>query len=152
MGDVWHELARGADALDRGRVVERCELGAQLDVGDCLVVDEHGLAELLATMDDAIAHRANLVQGVDARIRIVHERVDDDTHGRQMVVHGGLDDVHVIAAAPQLMEGIGVTDALTQTLCDGLLGLRINYLIFEGRTTRIDHEYVHECLLQNVVR
>ena len=84
---------------------------------------------------------------------LVHERVDDDAHCREMVVHGGLDDVHAIAAAPQFMEGIGVTDALAQALCDGSLGLRINYLIFEGRTARIGFdEYVHECLLQNVVR
>jgi hypothetical protein len=58
-GHLGHALAQdlpgGVDPLEVGGVVERGEVDAVLDLVHDHIVDGHGLGELLAAVDDAVA-------------------------------------------------------------------------------------------------
>jgi hypothetical protein len=56
-------LARRADALEVGRVVERRQLNAVLDLLQHAVVDEHRAGELLPAVDHAVADGVDVTQG-----------------------------------------------------------------------------------------
>ena len=63
------ELARRVDALEVGRVVQRREVDAVLDLVDHRVVDEHRAGQLLAAVDDAMADGVDVGERLDARHR-----------------------------------------------------------------------------------
>ena len=142
MGNVGHDFTAGANALDGRRVMQRRELRAELDIGNDLVIREDGLAELLPTMHDTMPDCANLVQALDAGVRILDEHIKDHLDGNEMVFHRLLEDALVVLV-PVLDKGVGLPDLLAQATRHELFGLRIDDLVLERRATRIDYQNVH---------
>ena len=111
--------------------MQRGKLGAKLDVGDNLIVDEHRLAELLATMHDAVANGTDLIETVDTRVRVLGEHVEHHLDGDEMVLHRLFENALVVLV-PMLHEGIGIPDLLAQAACHELFGFGIDDLVLEG--------------------
>lgn len=55
--------------------MERRQLLACLELRPCVVIDECGLAEVLATRDDAISDCINLVEAADGAFGVLHQYV-----------------------------------------------------------------------------
>jgi len=63
--DRGHQLPHGADACDRSRVVQGREVLDGVEVGEHVVVDEYGLGQPGAAVDDAVPDRFEVVDPLD---------------------------------------------------------------------------------------
>ena len=138
VGNTGHEIHAGVDALERRRVVQRCQLGEGLDVCEDLIVDQGALVKLLSTVDNAMAHGVDHVQTA----QILDQGVDNDLHGLEVVFHRLGDDL-VVIAVPLLAKGVVAANLLAQALGDNALVVHVDNLVLKRRTTGIDNENVH---------
>ena len=94
---VRHHLAHHVDAGVCGRVVKRRQLLAGLEFGPRVIVDERGLAEVLAIRDDAISDGIDLVEAADGAAGSLHQYVQQlleaFRHRKARHVIGGLGKV-----------------------------------------------------------
>ncbi len=76
--------------------MERCHIVALLDFLDNLVIDEHALVELLASVNHAVAHCVNLLEAADAAIGGIGQDIEDIHYGLAMVGNNLI--YHLLAA------------------------------------------------------
>ena len=137
---VAHDGAAGVDAGDVGGVVQWGERRALLEGSHDGVVDLDGAGELLAAVDDAVAYGVDLLHGGDHTVLGAGQLVDDRGDGfgvrghRQVLVKDGfaVDERGVLQMAVE-------ADALAQALGQDVLGLHVDQLILQGRTSAVDN-------------
>ena len=142
-GGVGHEGLAGLDADDVGGIVQRSQRVALLDGGHDLVGDEHGGGELLTAVNHTVAHRVDLVHGGDHAVLLVHQSVEHGLDGLRVGGHGHVGLFDGLLAGGLVGELAVDADALTQTLGQNLLSLRIEQLILQGRTAGVDYQNIH---------
>ena len=126
--DVRENGLHGVDAQQVRRVVERGEVAAEGDLLQDVVVHEDGTGEEVAALDDAVAHRLDVLEGgKDARLgKVLHDLV---TTGR-----GVLEDAR------------GEADLLGDTFGDDvehIVVFHVEELVLDGRTSAIDDKDDH---------
>ena len=146
-GGAGHDLLAGLDAHQVGGVVQ----GAQGDVfADGVhngVVNNHGLGELFAAMQHAMAHGADLGHVGHHAMILVGQGPQHVAAGLHMGGHILVDDVFVLAAGILLGQLAALdADALHQALGQDGFILHIHQLIFERRRTGVDDQDFHKCV------
>ena len=125
------------DDAGLGIVVQRGERGNLVDLGEHLIVDERGVLEVPATLNDAVA------EGLHLEAMLVDE-LDDLADGSAVIgeVHDLLD---LLAITLDMAEdAVGQADALAIALGEDLAGLGVHQLEFEARATGVENENVHD--------
>ena len=78
----------GMDAQQVSRIVERSEVAAEGDLLEDVIIDKDGTGEEIAALDDAVAHRLDVLEGrEDARLR-VGQGLKDELHAHFVVGDG----------------------------------------------------------------
>ena len=112
-------------------------------VHDC-VVDDHGLGELFAAVQHAMAHRADFIHGFDHAVFRIGQGGEHVLARFHMGGHVHFDHIFFVAAGILLRQlAAGNADALHQALGQHAFVLHINQLIFEGRGTRVYNQNFH---------
>ena len=109
---------QGTTCIDTSKcsfVMERCKLCQIVDLGNYIVIDERGLFEELATMNDAMANSRNIVHVFNDGIGTRTQDVQDHTHSSGMVWQRQFVHEFVFINAV-LMEGLLAANALAQAL------------------------------------
>ena len=102
MGLLGHLLAAGLDAHERGLVVQRSELCQFVDLGDDIVIDEHGAIEVLAALHYAVPHGVDVVQRVDGLGGAARQRLQHEGHGGVVIGHLGVSMTTSFSSMPCL--------------------------------------------------
>ena len=149
------QLARGVDALEVRRVVQRREVDAVLDLVHDLVADHHRPRELLAAVDGAVADRVDVADRGDAgdaglgrdepaqhvvergavvaqRRRAPHRGLALDAEGDERLAADPLDH-----AAGELAVGVSLDR----------VEVGVDDLELEGGAAGVQDQYVHEPML-----
>ena len=111
------------------------------DLGHDLIVDDRGIIEVPATLNDAVA------DAVDRKVGLLelleHARDSRAVVGERNLL--GLLGTTVLGVAKDAHLR---ADALAVTLSENLAGIGVQKLIFKARAAGIDNKYVHETPLQ----
>ncbi len=143
-GNIAHNGLAGVDAGDIGGVMQRREGNALLDGGHNGVVDLHGACKLLSAMDNAVAHRVDLLHGGHNAVLGAGELVDNSGDSFRMSGHGDvLVEYGLITHQRAVLEMTVDTDALAKTLGHHILSLHINELILERGAACVDNKNFH---------
>ena len=138
---LGHDSLAGANAHQVGGVVQGAQRDALLDGGDDLVIDDAGVEELHAAVQDAMAHGIDLVGGLNNTVNRVNQNVQNRGDGLGMGGHGDiLDNLLAVCVVGQAAVNV---DTLAQALGGYHAGIGIHQLILEGRGTGIDNQNVH---------
>ena len=136
VGQVGILLQAVLDNVGLGVVVQRRQRGDLADLGENVLVDEGGIAEVPTALNDTVADALDL----DAvGLKVLQDDLDGD------LVVGELDVLgHLLGAVGSVGEGAaGKADALAGALCGHLVGLGIDDLILKGRRSCVDDQNVH---------
>ena len=149
-GDLRNALpqrcAAGENARDIRRVVG--ERRTCLHRAQHVLVDQDGLGEALAAVDDAMADGTDLVHGGDDAVFRVGQRAQHlaDRLGvgghRQLlrVADGSAGQLRLIGKAAVK------ADALAQPLRQKHTRLRVEQLVLQRRASCVDYKYIHGCV------
>ena len=143
-GGAGHELPAGLDSDDVGGVVQRRQGIALLNGGHNLVRDQDGGGKLLPAVDHPVAHRADLAHGGDDAVVLVRHRVQHGLDGLGMGGHGDVDGVQGLFPLGLVGEFAVNADALAQALGQQNAARRVQKLILQGGTPRVDDQNVHD--------
>jgi hypothetical protein len=110
--------------------VERGERCTPVYHRDDLVVYDDGLAEMLPTMNDAMADRNNLLKVFERPLLGIEKGGKHRPDGFMMVPEMDGDDLFVLIKS-MLVKGVVRTDLLAQALVDKLLRVFVDQLVFE---------------------
>ena len=141
---VRHNLAHHVDALVRRRIVQRRQLFAKRKLLARLVVDDRRLREVFATCHNAVAHRLDLIERADGRLRVLHQDVEQL---RQAFGHRKAR--HLVFRLLELRRERNVhirlirADLFCQALHERNLAVRLQKLAFQARTASVHHEHAH---------
>ena len=138
---VGHDRLTGADAHQVGRVVQGAEGNALFDGGDDLVVDDAGVKELHAAVQDAMADGIDLVGGLDHAVHGIDQNGQNRLNG--LGVGGHWDILHDLLAVGVVGQTAVDVDTLTQALGRHGAGLGIHQLILQAGGAGIDNQYIH---------
>ena len=142
LGLVGHDGLAGADTHEVGGVVQGAQGDALLNGGDAGVVDEAGLGEGHAAVQDAVAHGVDLIGGLDHAIDRIHQDVQNGLDGFGMGGHGDIQH-NFIAAGDAVVQPSVDADSLAQALGGHVAGVRVHQLILQRRTACVDNQYIH---------
>ena len=121
--------------------MQGAQRNALLDGGDDLVVDNAGVEELHAAVQNAVAHGIDLVGGLDHAVNGVNQNGQNRLNGLGVGGHGDvLDNLLTVRVVGQAAVDV---DALAQALGGHYAGIGIHQLVLEGRRTGIDNQNVH---------
>ena len=143
--------------------MQRAQRDVLLDGLDAVVVDQAAGGELLAAVQHAVAHSADLLERLDdagarqmglAVVRVVlgggavlaHQHVQHDLHGLGVgvaLLHLLLLDLLARPLIGQVGGGVHGADALHQALGDDGLIVHVDQLEFQRRRTGVDNEDFH---------
>ena len=144
MGTPAPSTARAARiALQRGRVVQRRQVGERLDGLHHLVVDERRLGEAVAAVDDPVADG---VQGAQQAYRF--QPVEHASRGLIVVGHGG-GLLEGFAALDRELEGRLPADAIHDAagqpplLAGAAVAVGLDELELQRRAAAVDDENLH---------
>ena len=141
LGGLGHDRLAGADAHQVGGIVQGAERNALLNGGDDLVVDNAGVEELHAAVQDTVTDGIDLVGGLDHAVHGVNQNGQDCRNGLGMGGHG--DILHDLLAVGVVGQTAVDVDTLTQTLGRHGAGLGIHQLILQAGGAGIDNQYIH---------
>ena len=136
VGQVGILLQAVLNNVGLGVVVQRRQRSDLADLGEDVLVDEGGIAEVPATLNDTVTNALDL----DAvGLEVLQNDLDGD------LVVGELDVLgHLLGTVGSVGEGTaGKADALAGALCGHLVGLGIDDLILKGRRSCVDDQNVH---------
>ena len=141
--DAGENLLHGLDAGDVGRIVERSEVVAVLDLLKHLVGKEHALAELLGAVDHAMAYGINLVVGLDATHFGIGEDVEHSLHGTLVVDEAQLLNGFRAVGEFVFEESVGETDFFHTTFGHDVFALGVNEFVFYRTAAAVENENLH---------
>ena len=143
LGHAGHGLLTGLDALEVGGIVEGAQGDDRPDAFLHGLVHDGGGGELLAAMEDAVAHGADLAHILhDPDLRI-GEGMEHQPDRVAVVLHVLL--VFLPAPVGVLVghERIGDADALAGALAEDGFMFHVEDLVFQGGAARVDDEDLH---------
>ena len=143
-GHAGHHLLAGPDARQVGGVVERGQGDAVLDGFEHRVVNQHGLVECLAAVDHPVSHRADFAHGGNHAVVLVRQGVQHGLDGLGVGGHGDVDGVQGVLPLGLVGEFAVDADALAQALGQQNAARRVQKLILQGGTPRVDDQNVHD--------
>ena len=145
-GDLWragHDLLAGFDAHEVGRVVQRAERNAVADGLLAGLVNDAGLNELVAAVQDAVTDGVDLADGLDNAIFRIDQNGQHGFDGFGVAGHGNLAHDFDVLCGNLVRQATVKIDTLAQTLGKDLAGLGVHELILERGTACVDNENVH---------
>ena len=141
-GGVGHDFLAGLDAGDVGGVVEGGQRDALPDALHHVLVDDHGMGELLTAVDHTVAHRVDLGHVLDDAVVVVGQDLHDQLDGGLVVGHVTVGVVDVLTGGGVLDVAVQA-DALAQALGQNFLGIGVQQLILQGRAACVDDQNFH---------
>ena len=126
--------------------MQRGEIAADLDLGDDVLVDDGASREEICTLDDAVTHSFDVVEGGKHSVNRIHEGVKDELHSELVV--GDVDfPVHPFLTGGLVCDiAAGKADLLDDTLCKKVVyvvALHVQELVLDGRASAIDYKDDH---------
>ena len=150
-GGVRHDGLAGLNAHQVGRVVQRAQRDVLLDGRDHLVGDQAGGGKLLAAVQHAVTHGADLVDGLNHAVLRIHQRLQHHAHGGGVVgQRSGQLKLLLVAVLVGQLAALDA-DALHQTLGDDGAVVHVDQLVLQGRRTGVDNQNFHGNLLQKQI-
>ena len=118
-------------------VVQRSKRGHLENLSHDLIVDDRGIIEVPATLNDTVADAINRKVGL-------LELIEHASDSRAMIGEG-----HLLGLLGATVLGVAKdahlrADTLAVTLGENLTGIGIQKLIFKARAAGVDNKYVHE--------
>ena len=107
-----------------------------------VLVDDHGMGELLTAVDHTVAHRVDLGHVLDDAVVVVGQDLHDQLDGGLVVGHVTVGVVDVLTGGGVLDVAVQA-DALAQALGQNFLGIGVQQLILQGRAACIDDQNFH---------
>ena len=142
-GHAGHDLHAAPDAHQVGGVVEGAQGYALFDGGQHVVVDDHGLGELLAAMEHPMAHRVDLVHALHHADILVRQGFQHHADGLGMILHVLFKHVGILARGLVGQLRAVDADALAKPLGDNRAAVHVDELILQGRAACVDDQYLH---------
>ena len=102
--------------------------------------------EVGARVKHAVTDRLDLGDVLDRAAEVGRSQTAQHELERRIVIGKVFCDLILFAADRLRQVGTGDADALDAALGDDALVVRLDELIFDGRTARIDDQYFHFCL------
>ena len=131
-GRAGHQLLAGCHADQVGGVVQRRQVRNIFDRLDDFVIDHDRRSEGFAAVDDAVADRADLVEGLDHAGLVIHQGVDDQADGYVMIRNSGIGRLLARAVFDIFIsDGTVDADSLAEALGQEFFRDRVDYLEFQ---------------------
>ena len=147
LGRSGHNGLAGLDAHQVGGVVQGAQRDVLADGRLHLIGDDAGGGELLAAVQHAMAHRADLIHGLDDALLGILQGRQHQLGGAHMV-GDLLVDVGDLAVGGLLVQvGALDVDALHQALGDDALVIHVHQLVLQGGRTGVDNQNLHGMML-----
>ena len=144
--DGREHFLHGVDTQQVRRIVERGEVAAEGDLLEDVVVHEDRAGEEVAALDDAMAHRLDVLEGLqNARLR-VRQGFQDELHAHFVVRNREVLHDFVLTGRSVLEDAGREADLLGNTLRDDVehvVALHVQQLVLDGRTSTIDDKDNH---------
>ncbi len=132
-----HKLLADIDSDQVRGVVKRCQIGAVFQCLDHGIVYFCGARELLAAVYDTMTYRIDLLQGADRAGLLIGERIENHFDGFLVCRHRCFCDF-LVEAFLLIYETAVDSDTLAESLGKNLLGIRVDQLIFQRRTSTVN--------------
>ena len=136
-----HHLLASLDAHQVGGVMQWSQGDALLDGNDHVVIDDAGVKELHAAMQNTMTDSVDFVSGLDHAQLGIHQDLQRGGNGLGVGGHG--DVLHSLGAVHVVVQAAVNADTLAQALGGHHAGIGIHQLVLEGRGTGIDNQNVH---------
>ena len=107
------------------------------DLGHDLIVDDRGIIEVPAALNDTVA------DAVDRKVGLL-ELLEHARNGRAMVGEGNLLGLLGATVLGVAKDAHLRADTLAVALGENLAGIGVQKLIFKARAAGVDNKYVHE--------
>ena len=144
LGHVAHDGLAGVDAGDVGGVVEGGQGNALGDGGHDVLVDQHRVGKLLAAVDDAVTHGADLPHALDHAVLLAGQLIQHGGNGLGVGGHGHVLVEHGLAVLGLVGQVAVDADALAQTLGQELLALHVQQLVLQRGGAAVDNKNFHK--------
>ena len=147
LGHVRKDLLHRPDAEQVRRVVKRGEIAANLDLGKDILVDEGAAREEIRTLDDTVADRLDVVEGLEHAAIRIHEGVQQELHADLVVGDGKILRQDRLAGGLVGQDSLGETDFLDDALGHQviyIIALHVQQLVLDGRAAAIDYKNDHK--------
>ena len=118
-------------------VVQRSKRRHLKDLGHDLIVDDRGIIEVPAALNDTVA------DAVDRKVSLL-ELLEHARNGRAMVGEGNLLGLLGTTVLGVAKDAHFRANALAVTLSENLASIGVQKLIFKARAAGVDNKYVHE--------
>ena len=147
LGDVRKDLLHRADAEQVRRIVERREIAADLDLGEDILVDDGAAREEVRSLDDAVADRLDVVEGLEHAVLRIHEGVQQELHADLVVGDGKVLLQDRLPGGLVGQDAFGEADFLDDAFGQQviyIIALHVQQLVLDGRAAAIDYKYDHK--------
>ena len=136
-----HNSLAGTDAHQVCGVMQGAQGNALLDGLDDFVIDDAGIEEFHAAVQNTVTDRVDLIGGLDDTVHRVNQNIQRCGDCFGMGGHGDIPD-NLLAVGIVVQTAVNA-DTLTQTLGGYNAGLGIHQLILQRRRTGVDDQNVH---------
>ena len=136
VADLGEHVTADLDNVSLGVVVKRGERSDLTDLGEDLVVDDGGLGEVPAALNNAVT---NAVDGLIHGLQNLEDVLDGSLVVRKLDLELLLLAAHLLVAD----EGTLDADALAVALSVDLTGVDVEQLVLQRRAAGIDDQDVH---------
>ena len=118
-------------------IVQRGKRGHLENLSHDLIVDDRGIIEVPATLNDTVA------DAIDRKVGLL-ELLEHARNGAAMIGEGNLLGLLGATVLGVAKDAHLRADTLAVTLGENLAGIGIQKLIFKARAAGVDNKYVHE--------
>ena len=88
LGGLGQDLRNRVDTKEMGGIVERCEIAADLDFLEHVVVYEAAAVEEIGTLHDAVADCIHIVERLENSVLGIHQGIHHQLHSQFMIRDG----------------------------------------------------------------
>ena len=141
VGQLRILLAAVFDCRGLAVIVQWGERGHLKDLSHDLVVDDRGIIEVPATLNDTVA------DAIDCKVGLL-KLLEHASDSRAMIGEGNLLGLLGATVLGVAKDAHLRADTLAVALGENLAGIGIQKLIFKTRAAGVDNKYVHETPLQ----
>lgn len=141
LGNTGHNSLASADTHQVCGVVQGAQRNALLDSGDNLIIDDAGIKELHAAMQDAVADSIDLVGRRNNTINRINQNIKNGSNCFGVSGHG--DVLHNLTAMGLMVQTAINIDTLAQAISGNCTGLGIHQSILQAGRAGIDNQNIH---------
>ena len=143
---IRQHVRDGLDAEQVGRVVERGEVAADLDLLQHVLADEGAPGEEIRALHDAVADGLDVVEAGEHAVLGIHEGVEHELHADFVVRNGLGHGVRLFAGGLMGKAAVGQADLLDQAFGQQIIDivvLHVQQLVLDRRAAAIDNQNNH---------